>query len=78
MNAAARLLTHLRIGSRLGVDPQAIRAETWALGGRHLGRVRAGALAEMRVPGVAAKRIVLLKAVIRSLPAAGAGDEGDD
>jgi hypothetical protein len=51
------------------IDPQEIRAETWALGGRHMGRVVEGAREELDAPGLPVRRIVLLKAVIRSLQA---------
>ena len=48
-------------------SPSEVRAETWALGGRHAGRVAEGALLELALPGVSVRRAVLLRAVIRSL-----------
>lgn len=52
------------------IPPQEIRAETWALGGRHLGKVVEGARAELSAPGLSVRRAILLKAVIRSQKAA--------
>ena len=48
------------------VPPQEVRAETWALGGRHRGRVVEGARSELRAPGLPFRRALLLRAVIRS------------
>jgi hypothetical protein len=48
------------------VPPQEIRAEAWALGGRHRGDVLKGARAELAAPGITLRRAVLLKAVIRN------------
>ncbi len=48
------------------VAPQDIRAEIWALGGRHHGDVIRGARSELAAPGISLRRAVLLKAVIRS------------
>jgi hypothetical protein len=42
-----------------------VRAEAWALGGRHRGEVVAGARSELRERPIAPRRAVLLKAVIR-------------
>ncbi len=50
-----------------------VRAETWALGARHHGRVLEGARAESRAPGVTFRRAILLKAVIRRHRASAAG-----
>ncbi len=47
------------------VPAQEVRAETWALGGRHQGRVIEGALIEGKAPGVGFRRAILLQAVIR-------------
>ncbi len=43
-----------------------VRAEAWALGARHRGRVLEGARNELKTPGLSAERAVLLRAVIRS------------
>jgi len=48
------------------IPEQEIRAEAWALGGRHLGEVTEGARRELRAPDISVRRAVLLKAVIRS------------
>lgn len=50
-----------------------VRAETWALGARHNGRVLEGARAEGRDPGISFRRAILLKAVIRRHRASAAG-----
>jgi hypothetical protein len=42
-----------------------IRAETWALGGRHRGEVVEGARSELKAPGISVRRAILLRAVIR-------------
>ena len=49
-----------------GIAESAIRAEVWALGGRHHGRVLEGARLEARTPGLSSDRASLLAAVIRS------------
>ena len=49
------------------ISPAEVRAETWALGGRHRGEVLKGARAELTDAGISARRAVLLKAVIRSV-----------
>ena len=43
-----------------------IRAEAWALGSRHAGRVLEGARSELKGPGLSFRRAILLRAVIRS------------
>lgn len=43
-----------------------VRAEAWALGGRHRGEVVEGARAELNAPGISPRRSMLLRAVIRS------------
>ena len=48
------------------VPPQEVRAEAWALGGRHRGRVAEGARHELRTPGLPFRRALLLRAVIRA------------
>ena len=48
------------------VPERLVRAEAWALGGRHGGRVIEGARAEARLSGVELKRGALLSAVVRS------------
>lgn len=47
-----------------------VRAEAWALGGRHRGEVVDGARAELMAPGITPRRSLLLRAVIRSRKAA--------
>jgi hypothetical protein len=42
-----------------------VRAEAWALGGRHRGEVVAGARSELTAPGISVRRALLLRAVIR-------------
>lgn len=49
----------------LWIPPAEVRAERWALGVRHGGRVVEGARAEGRAPGLSFRRSLLLKAVIR-------------
>ncbi len=49
------------------VRPEEIRAEVWALGGRHRGEALAGAKAELKAVGLSVRRAILLKAVVRSL-----------
>ncbi len=59
----------LGIFSRLArhwIAPHEVRAESWALGGRHQGRVLEGARSELRIPGLPLRRAILLKAVIRA------------
>lgn len=60
----AGLLARLR---SYWITQREIRAETWALGGRHQGRVLEGAREESRAPDVTFRRAILLKAVIRSV-----------
>jgi hypothetical protein len=48
------------------VPPQEVRAEAWALGGRHRGKVLEGARLELAAQGLAVRRAVLLRAVIRA------------
>lgn len=50
-----------------GVSPSEVRAEAWALGVRHHGRLMEGARSELKSCGISIRRAVLLKAVIRSL-----------
>ena len=49
----------------LWVPPEEVRAETWAIGVRHGGRVAEGAQMESRAAGLGFRRAILLKAVIR-------------
>ena len=49
------------------ISPSEVRAESWALGVRHQGRVMESARAELAGPDLSLRRAVLLKAVIRSL-----------
>lgn len=60
----AGLLAQLRA---LWITQPQIRAEAWALGGRHRGRVLEGARAEAKAPRISFRRAILLRAVIRSL-----------
>ncbi len=60
MSLWGRLLAHW-------IRPEEIRAEVWALGGRHRGDVLAGAKAELSAVGLSFRRAILLKAVLRSL-----------
>lgn len=48
------------------VSETEIRAEAWALGGRHRGDVLVGARAELAAAGLPFRRAMLLRAVIRS------------
>lgn len=48
------------------VSDMEIRAESWALGGRHRGEVLVGARAELAAGGLPLRRAMLLRAVIRS------------
>ncbi len=50
-----------------------VRAETWALGTRHQGRVIAGARIEGADPTISFRRAILLKAVIRRQTGSAAG-----
>jgi hypothetical protein len=50
-----------------GVSDAEIRAEIWRLGSRHQGWPLEGAQRELKVPGLAANRVVLLRACIRKL-----------
>jgi len=47
------------------VAPHEVRAEAWALGGRHRGKVLEGARLELTASGLDARRAILLRAVIR-------------
>ena len=47
------------------IAPHEVRAEVWALGGRHHGQVLEGARSELSAPGLPIRRAILLKAVIR-------------
>jgi hypothetical protein len=47
------------------IAPAEVRAETWAIGARHGGRVVEGAREEGRAVGLTFRRAILLKAVIR-------------
>jgi len=56
------------------VAPQEVRAEAWALGGRHRGKVLEGARLELAESGLDVRRAILLRAVIRAYKHA--GDDG--
>ena len=47
------------------IAPAEVRAESWAIGARHGGRVAEGAREEGQAPGLSFRRAILLKAVIR-------------
>jgi hypothetical protein len=47
------------------IPPAEVRAEIWAMGSRHRGRVVEGAREESRAPGLSFRRAILLRAVIR-------------
>ena len=64
MTGISGLMASLRA---LWISPPEIRAEAWALGGRHQGRVLEGARAEAKAPDITFRRAILLKAVIRSV-----------
>lgn len=64
MSAFSTLLDRLRPG---GVSAQDVRAEAWALGARHMGKVVEGARLELESPGLTASRAALLRAVIKSV-----------
>lgn len=66
MSTPSFLARLLDLGGR-SIQPQEVRAEAWALGGRHMGRVIEGARSELEAPGLPARRADLLRAVIRSL-----------
>jgi hypothetical protein len=53
------------------VAPQEVRAEAWALGGRHQGRILEGARLELADGGLAVRRAILLRAVIRAYKSSG-------
>ena len=48
-----------------GITDVEVRAEAWALGGRHRGDVMAGAKAELLADGLSPRQAGLLRAVIR-------------
>ncbi len=48
------------------VSPAEVRAETWALGCRHQGRVLEGARSELTAANLSVHRTMLLKAIVRS------------
>ncbi len=48
------------------ISPREVRAEAWALGGRHRGEVLQGARLEAKAADLSFRRAILLKAVIRS------------
>jgi len=59
-----RLLRNLPSISSLWIPLSEVRAETWALGARHHGRVIEGAREEAAQRNVSFRRAILLKAVI--------------
>lgn len=63
MSLGAQILSLLGFNS---ITQAEVRAETWALGSRHLGEVAAGARLELKLPGLTPRRGVLLRAVLRS------------
>ena len=48
------------------ISQREVRAEVWALGGRHRGQVLEGARIEAGAPSISIRRSMLLRAVIRS------------
>ena len=64
MSLLGRLLAPIR---DQWIPPSEVKAEAWALGRRHQGRVLEGAWAELSATNVPVRRTVLLKAVIRDL-----------
>lgn len=64
MRSVDRFLTTVRSH---WISPAEVRAESWALGGRHHGQILEGARVELKSDGLSIRRAVLLKAVIRSL-----------
>ena len=63
MTLFKQLIDALTAGS---VSDREVRAEAWALGGRHAGEVVRGARAELADRRLSPRRAVLLRAVIRS------------
>ena len=65
---AARSLMNL-MSRLMGVAPSAadVRAEIWSLGARHRGQPLEGALYELKAPGIAVRRSVLLRACVGKL-----------
>jgi hypothetical protein len=52
------------------IPPEEIRAEIWALGGRHRGEALKGAMLELKAPDITKRRSDLLRAVIGQLKSA--------
>lgn len=52
------------------VSLREVQAESFFLGNRHKGEIRAGAQKELRAPDLAPERAALLRAVIRMTPQA--------
>ena len=67
MSRAARLRDWI-VSSLSGgwIDPRDVRAETWALAGRHRGHVLEGARIELKARDLPRPRRRLLRAVVRS------------
>ena len=65
----AQALSSLLAGltALMTVAPHVVRAEIYSLGARHTGEPLAGALAELKAPGLAPARARLLRAAIRQL-----------
>jgi hypothetical protein len=55
------------------IPPSEVRAEIWALGARHQGRVLEGARLEGSAPGLGFRQAILLKAVVRRYRNSAAG-----
>ncbi|HLI67091.1 MAG TPA: hypothetical protein VKU90_12065 [Caulobacteraceae bacterium] len=66
------LLDWLGRALRPAVAPDAIRSEIFFLGNRHHGEALAGAIEELKAPGLAAGRQRLLRAVVARLKPASA------
>ena len=60
----SRLIAFLRELWTRPIQARDIRAEAWALGGRHRGEVLQGARAELGAPDITWRRTLLLRAVI--------------
>jgi len=51
----------------IGGDNAEVRSEIWRLGNRYQGRPLEGAREELKAPGLAPKRVQLLRACVRRL-----------
>lgn len=60
----------------LAVSEADVKAEIWRLGGRHYGRPLAGAIEELKAPGVTTARAILLRVCIRQMESDGRREAG--